>query len=619
MEEERATLEKKYHFWESEVELVRKKTLAPDGKKFRYFDDKGIFNFVFMAWMSKWVKATAKDYFDPYRIHPLPLADQILKWQPIFSKHVSDGIASLEAFEYMGKDGRKKAPKPVKYILCRAIFLHKLLGLLSDKKFKLITLLSLAFSIIAIELFKEICMDHINYYVQRLSFIMDSAVRLTVFQHGLCYRRGNFTNLHSREDYCKSIIHGCSREEVCADNPLLCPVRRYKNSDVTPKIYALTLNDPFYISLFVECISGFIEFLTAFIYGIILMSSQFNVKALTILIMSLSLVVCMFIVEILNGFLLKYYFGVRDYRITKTFEVISNLPLIQKMSLDDTGHNTITETRDDELLLVIIRFFLSLLSKVIFTAITCLDVIILVTDFVSQVKDATNVESIDPSGLLASIFVIMKILGPLYMVPIHLRLMLFGINAFKRVEAFLRTCSPNFYLQDNKFTGNATLPEIGPGKDKSIPKGLMVMFKQASFAWVNSRKDLLDNTGTTCLRDLDFVLNTGDLAIITGAQGSGKSNFIKAILGDMTLVEGSMAALPLSTNMPIFYASQDVWLQKGTIRANITFGHRFDEDIYKTVIKTVELEHDISTWEGGDMRKISEHGYSLSGGQRVRV
>ncbi|EKX73072.1 ABC transporter, ATP-binding protein domain containing protein [Theileria equi strain WA] len=646
MEEERVTLENKYHFWESEVELVRKKAVAPDGKKFRYFDDRGIFNFVFFLWVHRWVKATAKEYFDPYMIHPFPLPDQAVIWYPIFSKHISDGIASIETFESLSEEEKKRAKKPVRCILLRAliltfwkrlltiligivimnaismtvaVFLHKLLGLLSNKNLKFAALFWLAISIILMELFKEITMDHINYYVNRLSFAIDTSVRISLFQHGLCYRRSQFGHLSNNPDSCKSAIHSCSGEDKCSSDPLLCPARRYKNNEVTPKMYSLTFNDSHFVPFSVMFLTGFVDFMTAFTYGIIIMSTLFKVKASTILIVSMSLVACMFLIQIVNGLNFKYLFGLRDNRITKLNEVIPNLPLIERMALDDVAHDAITEARNDELVLVRIRFLFSLVNNVIMTSIMCINIIILVNDFVGQVKDATNVESIDPPGLIASIFVLMKIIGPLYVLSFKLELLIYTVIGFVRVERFFRTCSPNFYIPDNKFTGKTVLPEVNPGKDKTLPKGLMVLFEKASFAWVNSRKDLLDNTGTTCLRNLDFVLNTGDLAIITGAQGSGKTNFVKAILGDMTLVKGSMAVLPLSTNMPIFYASQKVWLQKGTIRSNITFGHRFDEKLYNTVLKAVELEHDISTWEGGDLRKISEHGYSLSGGQRVRV
>ncbi|EKX73609.1 conserved hypothetical protein [Theileria equi strain WA] len=272
-----------HHFWESEVEVVRKKTIAPNGKKFKYFDDKGIFNFVFLLWMYRWVWTAARRYLDAYMIHPLPLADQTIIWYPIFSRHVSDGIASLEAYEYMGKDGRKRAPKPVKHILWRAIlltfwkrlliiligivimnaismsvavFLHKLLELLYRRDFRFITLFSLAFSIILIELIKELCMDHINYYLQRAMLIIDSCLRITIFQHGLCYRRSQFGNFQAKGGACKSIIHSCSGEDLCSSDPLLCPARRYKNNEVTPKIYSLILNDSYFIPFFIDFVTG---------------------------------------------------------------------------------------------------------------------------------------------------------------------------------------------------------------------------------------------------------------------------------------------------------------------------------------------------------------------------
>nr|PVC51425.1 hypothetical protein MACL_00001557 [Theileria orientalis] len=91
------------------------------------------------------------------------------------------------------------------------------------------------------------------------------------------------------------------------------------------------------------------------------------------------------------------------------------------------------------------------------------------------------------------------------------------------------------------------------------------------------------------------------------------------MLGEMTLVGGSMAVVPLHTSMPIFYASEDIFLQHGTVRSNIVFGHRFDENLYKTVLSAVELEYDISTWEKGDLRLLSDNAPSLSGGQRVRM
>ncbi|EKX72732.1 ABC transporter, ATP-binding protein family member protein [Theileria equi strain WA] len=117
-----------HHFWESEPSLTLRKVVKPDGTKFRYFDETSIFNFIFFLLVYRWVKETSKRYLDPYMIHPLPLADQILKWQPILSRHVSDGIASIEAHESLSEEEKKKAKKPVRCILARAVILTYRLG-----------------------------------------------------------------------------------------------------------------------------------------------------------------------------------------------------------------------------------------------------------------------------------------------------------------------------------------------------------------------------------------------------------------------------------------------------------------------------------------------------------
>ncbi|UKJ90048.1 hypothetical protein MACJ_003306 [Theileria orientalis] len=184
---------------------------------------------------------------------------------------------------------------------------------------------------------------------------------------------------------------------------------------------------------------------------------------------------------------------------------------------------------------------------------------------------------------------------------------------------YIKDCSPNFYISDNKFTGSTSVGSVVIDTTDQLPKDVVVYYKDATFTWVNSRQDLLNKNYEPLLRNVNFELKRGQMAIVTGSKGSGKSNFIKSMLGEMTLVGGSMAVVPLHTSMPIFYASQDIFLQRGTIRSNITFGYRFDEQLYNAVLKAVELEFDISTWEKGDLRVVSDNAHSLSGGQRVRM
>ncbi|AFZ79281.1 ABC transporter, ATP-binding protein domain containing protein [Theileria equi strain WA] len=641
-----------HHYWESQLRLGLADISKVDEKKFRYFDDKGIFNFLFLLWVGKWTRYISSKYVEPYKLHPLPLSDQILYWQPIFSKHVSDGLFRLESCEADRANcgtGNKKL-KPFKSILIRAIVLtfwkRALLGLsgivimnilgmsaailvnellkrLSKKTFDLVPIFLFIGFIAVIEPISSLFIDHFTFYLYRLAHIIQYSFSITVFQHGICYRRNYYNQVNGTDNLnmCNSVVHSCSGNSPCSKNPLLCSAQRYQNKELTPRIFSFEFIDSYYISLFFESLMTITQFLCNFVYGTILIHRQININVWPLFLVCSLFVLLMIVVEIINTFILKYVYALKDYRIAKCSETISGLHLIKKMLLDDVGHNAITEARNDELNLVILRLFMSFTNKILFTLTITIMFLVILNDFVEQLKKVSNISEINTHGLLAMLYVLLKIIYSISLLPHAIKHFTTAITSYSRISDFIKDCSPNFYISDNKFTGTT---EMSVDKDKinyNIPEDVMIIFNGASFTWLHSRQEVLNPNKDqhVNLRDVDFVLKKGTIAIVTGAQGSGKTNFVKAILGDMTLVEGSMAVLPLSTNMPIFYASQDVWLQKGTIRSNITFGHRFDEELYNTVIKAVELEHDISTWEGGDMRKISEHGYSLSGGQRVRV
>lgn len=66
------------------------------------------------------------------------------------------------------------------------------------------------------------------------------------------------------------------------------------------------------------------------------------------------------------------------------------------------------------------------------------------------------------------------------------------------------------------------------------------------------------------------------------------------------------------------YVSQSPWLQRGTIRDNITWGSAFDDQWYKSVLHACALLEDLNEL-GGDLIGIGENGHTLSGGQRARV
>ena len=109
-------------------------------------------------------------------------------------------------------------------------------------------------------------------------------------------------------------------------------------------------------------------------------------------------------------------------------------------------------------------------------------------------------------------------------------------------------------------------------------------------------------------------MNPGELVVVIGTVGSGKTCLLHAVLNEIETTSGEVN-LSGSTS----YAPQESWCFTGSIRDNILLGSAFDQDRYQAVIKVCGLERDMTLFPNGDSTFVGEKGYSLSGGQKARV
>ncbi|KAM9005719.1 ATP-binding cassette sub-family C member 5 isoform 2-T3 [Sarcophilus harrisii] len=116
------------------------------------------------------------------------------------------------------------------------------------------------------------------------------------------------------------------------------------------------------------------------------------------------------------------------------------------------------------------------------------------------------------------------------------------------------------------------------------------------------------------LYNIDLEIEEGKLVGICGSVGSGKTSLISAILGQMTLLEGSIAV-----NGTFAYVAQQAWILNATLRDNILFGKEFDEERYNAVLNGCCLRPDLAILPNSDLTEIGERGANLSGGQRQRI
>uniref|UniRef100_A0A8C1S9A8 ATP-binding cassette, sub-family C (CFTR/MRP), member 9 n=1 Tax=Cyprinus carpio TaxID=7962 RepID=A0A8C1S9A8_CYPCA len=133
------------------------------------------------------------------------------------------------------------------------------------------------------------------------------------------------------------------------------------------------------------------------------------------------------------------------------------------------------------------------------------------------------------------------------------------------------------------------------------------------------------------LTDINIRIPTGQLTMIVGQVGCGKSSLLLAMLGEMQTISGKVywsnysqtppmeSKTDLKNRYSVAYAAQKSWLLNATVEENITFGSPFNKQRYKAVIDTCSLQPDIDLLPFGDQTEIGERGINLSGGQRQRI
>jgi len=163
----------------------------------------------------------------------------------------------------------------------------------------------------------------------------------------------------------------------------------------------------------------------------------------------------------------------------------------------------------------------------------------------------------------------------------------------------------------------------------NVEKSNHVSIEKATLCWP---------TGSTSaplsqfkLRNVSLLFPKGELSVISGKTGSGKSLLLASILGEAQVDAGYItrptahiggnqkgAAVDWTVPGTIALVSQPPWIENSSVRDNILFGSPFDASRYERVLYACALG-DLDHLPGGDLTKAGVNGAFLSGGQRWRV
>ena len=121
-------------------------------------------------------------------------------------------------------------------------------------------------------------------------------------------------------------------------------------------------------------------------------------------------------------------------------------------------------------------------------------------------------------------------------------------------------------------------------------------------------------TGEQALHLPNLHINSGELILVMGAVGAGKSTFLHSLLNE---TENSNNLITIAGK--IAFAPQTAWIMQGTVRQNIIFCGDVDQVSYSNAIAACALEEDLMQLPAGDETEIGEKGVNLSGGQKQRI
>lgn len=132
--------------------------------------------------------------------------------------------------------------------------------------------------------------------------------------------------------------------------------------------------------------------------------------------------------------------------------------------------------------------------------------------------------------------------------------------------------------------------------------------------------------GRTVVSGVDLTLRPGELVVVTGRVGAGKSTLVRALLGLLPATgdlrwNGELVGDPASFLVPprCGYLPQAPTLLSGSLRENVLLGRPETDGALAEALAGAALDRDLATFPDGLDTLIGRRGLRLSGGQVQRL
>ncbi|XP_027391355.1 multidrug resistance-associated protein 4-like isoform X2 [Bos indicus x Bos taurus] len=274
-----------------------------------------------------------------------------------------------------------------------------------------------------------------------------------------------------------------------------------------------------------------------------------------------------------------------DDRIRIMSEVITGIKTIKMNAWEKSFIDLITRLRRKEISKILKSSYLRAMNLVSFFAVS--KIMIFVTFITNELLD--NRITASQVFVVVMLFEALRFSSTLYF-PMAIEKVSEAIVSIQRIK--------NFLSLDEIPQLNTQLPSDGE---------MMVNMQDFTAFWD-------EESESPTLKGLSFTVRPGELLTVVGPVGAGKSSLLRALLGELAPSQGKV-----SVHGRIAYVSQQPWLFPGTVRSNILFGKKYEEERYKEVIKACALEEDLQNLKERDLTVTGDGGTPLSEGQKARV
>jgi ABC-type multidrug transport system fused ATPase/permease subunit len=237
-----------------------------------------------------------------------------------------------------------------------------------------------------------------------------------------------------------------------------------------------------------------------------------------------------------------------------------------------------------------------------------------------------NGQTLDVASAFTALSLIALLVAPIRAIVFAIPPLLAAVGCFDRIEKFLSSptkkdhrmlvssagpvpsgmSKADAFMLSTPVNSDIELQEITVASSATSSKS-SVRVRNLKLSWSEEATPVID--------DVSLEFQQGQLTMIVGPVGCGKSSLLKGILGEVPSTKG----LVYIDQAHAAFVDQSSWIQNTSIRNNIIGVSDFEAEWYAKVVHACSLDTDIETLPEGDSTKVGSAGTALSGGQKLRI